>query len=291
MKLRPLQSIAMAAILLLLLAPQYACTILGSIAGAADDARRAESRIIPTGEAVTVRPGTRLIVRLRDGQRLEAVYRDTTRLGDPDYLALWQRWLAIPGHVNSVAPGDRVTVVDGDGEWPAVFVGYHYRSIEVTTSGDSLRRIPLASLRRLSNAREEVWTGRELEAFDTAGLIPSRMGVVLRTQGAARGISVTDGATRAISLSEILTISPTPGHSGQIGGMIVGMALDALVVTALVREPKSNDLGCAILLLGLASSLPPDVQLTPQPYDRLAGQFVPEVGGRQVETSRAAPAH
>ena len=109
MRLRPLQPFLFAALLVLVLVPHLACTVIGTLVGGAIDSR-SRGRVIPTGEAATIARGKHLVLTLRDGQHVRGVYRDTMNLGDADHDALWRRWLARADHASSPIPGDEVTV-------------------------------------------------------------------------------------------------------------------------------------------------------------------------------------
>ena len=286
MRLRPLQSLVLAALLYVVLAPQFACTVIGALAGGAADAT---TRPIPAGDAVTVKPGRHLTVTLRNGERFTGVFRDTSRLSDSEYDASWQRWLASPGHVSSVAPGDSITLVDSRGEWPATFLGYEYRSLEVKPADGEMRRVPLATLRTLRGPDRREWDGTTLEALDAAGAIPSRMAIELDVVEQLRGISSMGAVRRSIPLNEIQTISVSHGTHGALVGAVIGLAADVLVVTS-IRRSQNAGFGCALLWLSLqASAEPTEVQLTDRPYDRLAGRFVEPALGTNTSSRRGAP--
>lgn len=292
MRLRPLQSFVFVTLLIVMLAPHFACTVIGALVGGAIDSGSA-GRVIPAGEAVTVPRGKRLVLTLRDGRRLRGVYRDTVSLGDADHDALWRRWLARPGHATSPTPGDEVTVVDDSGEWRAVFAGYHYRSIEVAPLGGDIRRIPLAALHTLRDTTGAEWSGSQLAALDAVGALPTRLAIVIGNNEVIRGITRTAERTQMVSVSEIRQIAFDHGHTGKTVGTIVGLAVDVTLVAAGAAMSSMNTSGCSGMdLSGLQSygELPPGVQLTSQPYDRLAGTFVPEAPGHTAGGNRAAPA-
>lgn len=292
MRLRPLQWVGFAGLMTVVLAPHFACTVIGALVGGAIDAR-SQGRVIPTGEAVTVPRGTRLVLTLRDGRRVSGVYRDTVSLGDPDHDALWRRWLAQPKHAASPTPGDEVTVVDESGEWRAVFAGYHYRSIEVAPMGADIRRVPMASLRSLRDTTGHEWSGSMLAALDASGSLPSRLAIVIGNDAVSRGITRTTGRSQMVSMSEIQQITFEHGHTAQTVGIIVGLAADVTIVAAAAALSSMDSYGCAgtdLSGIGWFTAIPPGVQLTSQPYDRLAGTFLPEAAGHTASGSRAAPA-
>lgn len=281
MRLRPLQSLAFAAVLYVVLAPQTGCTALFAIVGDAADSAGAPSRTVPAGKAATIRHGRRVFVVLRDGSRLEGAYRDTVGLDDAAYESLWQRWLADDDHVPSVVPGDSITVVQDSGEWPGVFRGYHYRSIEATTADGVLRRVPMASIRLLLGPGEFRRTGEDLRALDAASALPSRMGIVLATSDVMHGISSLGEREKVVSISDIRVLGLDHGHAGRNTGIVLGLAADVLVVTSLA-EASTPTINCqdwdwgGFQPWGAGSE---GVEPTHQPYDRLAGDFTRPLGG------------
>jgi hypothetical protein len=291
MRLRPLQSLAFAVLLGLLLAPQTGCTALFAIVGDSADSAGAPRRTVPAGKAATIPHGRHVIVVLQDGTRVEGAFRDTVRLPDASYESLWQRWLANDDHVPSVVPGDPVTVADDSGEWSGVFRGYHYRSIEVTTADGTLRRVPMASIRALSGPGGFRRTGEDLRALDAASALPSRMGIALAINDAMHGISSIGMRERVVSISDIRVLGLDHGHAGRNTGIVLGLAADVVVVTT-VAQASTSAFACQdadwgdIHLFGARSE---GIELTHQPYDCVAGGFVPDVGG-SGSALRAAPA-
>jgi len=292
MRLRALQSFVFATLLIVMLAPHFACTVIGTLVGGAIDSR-STGQVIPAGEAVTVPRGKRLVLTMRDGRRVSGVYRDTVSLGDADHDALWRRWLARPGHTACPTPGDEVTVVDDSGEWRAVFAGYHYRSIEVAPLGGEIRRIPMEALRTLRDATGTQWSGSQLAALDASGELPTRLAIVLGTDTLNRGLTWTTERTQWVSVSEIRQLAFEHTHTARTIGTLVGLTADVAIVAAGAPMSSLGNFGCPSISLGgilSSNALPAGVQLTSQPYDRLAGTFVPEGAGRTEAGNRAAPA-
>ncbi len=290
MRMRPLQSLLFAALLFLIVLPQVACTAIGALLGSAIDSP-STPRVIPTGEAVTVPRGKRLIVTTRDGRRFVGVYRDTASLADSEHDALWRRWLADLNHAAIAVPGDEVTVTDANGEWRGVFAGYHYRCIEVAPLRGEPRRIPMAALIALRGPGGQQWTGEVLEALDASGALPSRMAIVLTTNEPSHGITRMESGERAIALSEIYLLTLDHSHAARNVGVVVGLAADMLVVAAVASASSSwGWTNCSDLDLGGwggTTELLREVQLTQQPYDRYAGAFTSPTAG-QITAGRHA---
>lgn len=292
MRLHPLQSLVLAALLYVVLAPQFACTAGRAMGGSRLDLPPSTDRLVESGDAMTIPPGTRLVVLLRDGRRVQGIFRDTTSLGDTEYAALWQRWLSSAAHPSIPRPGDSVTLVYEHAERTARLEGYHYRSVLLTLlPGDSLVQIPMASLEALRTADGHSHSGAALAMLDAETILPSRLALMLETSGAVRGISQMELATEVIPSSEIRYLALQRGeHSGVALGAFIGLAAGvALVVIAIssATGPQcAPDLPPGILF-GLQQR---GLGVSTEPYDRFAGRFIDPARGTDASSRHAAPA-
>jgi len=291
MRLRPLQSLVLAALLYVVLAPQFACTAGRAIGGSRLDLPPSTNRLVESGDAMTIPPGTPLVVLLRDGRRVEGVFRDTTSLDDTEYAALWQRWLSSAAHPSIPRPGDSVTLVYEHSERAARLEGYHYRSVLLTLlPGDSLVQIPMASLEALRTVDGHSHSGAALAMLDAETVLPSRLALLLETGSRLTGISQMDLAAQVIPSSEIRYLALQRGNDGGAAlGVLIGLAAGvALVVLAIQNAPGPRceaDLPPGSLF-GLQQ---PGLGFSTRPYDRLAGRFLEPARGTDASTRRAAP--
>ncbi len=292
MRLRPFQSLVLAALLYVVLAPQFACTTSRAIGGSRLDLPPSTNRLVESGDAMTIPPGTPLVVLLRDGRRVEGTFRDTTSLGDVEYAALWQRWLSSAAHPSIPRPGDSVTLVYEHSERAARLEGYHYRCVLLTLlPGDSLVQIPMASLEALRTVDGHSHSGAALAMLDAETILPSRLALLLETGSAVRGISQMELASEVIPSSDIRYLAlQRDDHSGAGLALLIGLAAGAaLVIIAIENAPGPRceaDLPPGSIL-GLQR---PGLGPSTHPYDRLAGRFLEPARGTDPSTRHAAPA-
>lgn len=293
MRLRPLQSLLLACLLLLLLAPQLACTAIGALIGSGVDEAIHQPRVIPAGEAVTIPPGKAIVLLLRTGRRVTGAYRDTTTLSDTAYAALWSRWQDDPSHVESVRPGEEVTVVDSSGEWRGRFVGYHYRSIVVEPlEGGPAKRVRLSGVRTLRGPNGREWNGESIAALDASGALPSQLALVVQTGESGHGITQMTAGRKVVPTSEVVWLTLEGSHVGRNVGALVGLAGDVLLVANGTVAASSR--GCIFIFPkysatgGQVEALASGIHLTTQSYDRLAGAFVPSSAGGATPGRHAA---
>lgn len=277
MRLRPLQSLMLAFALFLVLAPHVACTAIGALIGTGVDAMYSHPRVIPAGEAATIRRGKRMVVTLRDGRRIAGAYRDTTSLDASAYAKLWRRWENTEPRARSVALGDQVTVSDASGEWRGIFAGYHYRSIVVAPLQDGVpTRVLLSNLNTLRGPNGYESSGETLAELDAAWALPSQFALVIGLDPRGRDITKMEPSSQTVPCSEIRSISLDRKHIGRTVGAVVGMVGDVVIVASLAYALSASNSGCAtgIRYSSWERGLPAGVELTTQPYDRYAGRML-----------------
>ena len=291
MRLRPLQSLVFAGLLYVVMAPQFACTAGRAMNGSRLDLPPSTDRLVGSGDAMTIPPGTHLVVFLRDGRRIEGVFRDTTSLDAEEYAGLWQRWLSSAAHPSIPRPGDEVTLVYEHAERPARLEGYHYRSVLLTLlPGDSVVQVPMASIEAIRTPDGHSHSGTTLAMLDAETILPSRLALRLETSSKLTGISGAGSTSVVIPSSDIRALALQRGDHGTAAlGLLVGLAAGAALVVLAINSAPSPECNWNPPPGTLLGQLNPGLGLSTQPYDRLAGRFVEPAPGADSRSRRAAP--
>jgi hypothetical protein len=242
----------------------------------------AYTRVIPAGEAMLLRPGTTLKLRLREGGDVEGRFLGRALLDPVIYAGRFasrtdSSWWA------PFALGEtlRVTLVDGR-EWVLPFAGYGELALllERPDSPDPLR-VPFEFAREVRGSDGEEIEAKALSRAFRAGKLPSAEVLVLeqllplgsQSDRWAMALRIPVEDIRSASL-ELPSSGTSPGSSvggGIALGLIAGIVV-FYVILANAAKPSSS--GCTSY--GSGPTFLSSVALTPLPFDLDRGCYVGE---------------
>jgi len=225
------RSLLTAGVLLGLIVPQSACTLIGYGIGSAIDSGNKRTVAPESFAPDTIETGTMFKLRLRDGSLVKGKYLGIEPLPAEEYAARYA-WIREQHLTNVPLPelGDTVTLVMiSGGELDAEFLGFDLYSVLVWKPGapgpESVRPGDIDELRVRGNA---AIPGETLALLLSEGALPFHSAFAMQVAPAIGRA----GGKRLLPMEEILFIEWKPG-TGRTVGTIVGVTIDvAILVTA-----------------------------------------------------------
>ncbi len=202
------------------------CSLLGYTIGAKVDRSNARAVAVDGWDVSRLPIGAPVRAFRRDGQEVSGVFGG---VGTPKgYAERYDGWRGkSPDAIDAPALGETVTIEGTDGQRQSgAFMGFEYAALSVLPSGSaSSRPVPYGALARVSTGRGVVWQGPGLASLTAQGLLPLRSCMLL------------DKA--CIPLEEVDRVqSLQPGKTGKLVGLIVGAAVDALLIAAVAHSTQ-----------------------------------------------------
>jgi hypothetical protein len=221
------------------------CSVIGYSIGQSHDRSWARTVSILSVECAPVETGSKMIVRLFDGETLRGTYQGLVRQSPAEYRHVYNafRTLIDPSQIVP-APGDSVRVITRSGEQTsAVFVAFDHICYRSTTRPVTRRRVAqaflylpassdtvgvdLARIERVQFHDGTAVEGVTLEEMDSTMHLPDLSAIRLQTAT----------ALLTIPLSRIHSIDvPIAGNARWIGlgiGLVVDLALLTVVALAI----------------------------------------------------------
>ena len=243
----------------------------------APERARATASVVPAGEAAKLEPGTRVKLRLRDGDVVRGRYLGRTLLDSARYAA---RFSARAGSSSPLpfALGETLQVkLKDDREWRAPFAGFGQLSLLLSgPDGSSPRRVPFEFAQEIRRA-----DGRSVEPKDLArafreGLLPSAEALVVED-----GLLIGSEAERLaaglhVAVEDIHSITAElPGGGNATGVVVLGVLVAVVMVIAILASMHHTTQASSSCqpypgpIWGFAG-----VELSTRPFDLERGCFV-----------------
>ncbi len=258
------------------------CSILLPMAATSSNGR-VSGRLLPAEDLLELDTGIRLRIADTSGTQAEGTYRGLAQDSDSAYAERYERYLGsgdapdVPrlGEATRLVPRSmlgRVAVQSGR------FAGFDYRGLLLAGEDGRVKRFEMARVDSMWREDGRGVSGLQLASLDANHELPSRT-LLLVDQSAhdANGVRRT---SRVKVPWESARQVQAVGQRTSVGtALLVGLALDGLVVYALTRPQPKQTTGCE------AEPFPPGwpfmtqadlrhVHRVEQDFDRVAGAFV-----------------
>lgn len=241
----------------------------------------AEARVVDSGQALEIAPGTRLELHMRDGSRLSGRYLGRTLLDSTRYAGRFAAF--VPPSSESrpvVAPfalGETLTVSLRDGrQWIAPFEGYGELAVLLHNPDRAQPLVvPLEFATSIRRSNGEAVDMKALDRALHAHALPSAEALVVTPSQPVGTPEDQWASALRVPVQDILSASYNlPGGGTATGSIVVGVLVGGLMTLLLVGLAFSSlDSGCRSGdFSGL--SLPISVRLTTRPFDRVRGCYV-----------------
>jgi hypothetical protein len=179
-------------------------------------------------------PGTPLILILGNGERLEGRFTALVQIPEDEYAECYEAASADrPGGFHLPALRDSAAVVDTDDRRLMIeFLGFADLGSIWALVGDEgrPRELSVANLSEIAGAEGDVILGEDLRGLLADGAIPVRAAILLRS----------GDEVRPARMDEIDQILIPPKRPSLLTAFLVGAAVDAVLVTALVWLVSSD---------------------------------------------------
>lgn len=205
----------------LLIASSPGCTAIGAGVGAAIRTPARDARPGSPAEAIRLKRGDVVLLRLRDGRSLSGTFESLhSRSGseyEPLYLAS-QRMGAEGRLLPDLGP---VRLSSGEGREPEDFelVGFEEAGVVVRRPGGENSLVTFARARSMTS-REQAVDLKAVERLTVAGSVPSLTEVRLK------------GVMEGVGLNEVASLQYRPRRGHALIGAGVGLVLDLLAIVA-----------------------------------------------------------
>lgn len=239
----------------------------------------ADVKVIPSGHAIELAPGTHIKVYLRDGKVLEGSYAGRALLDSSVYARRFEEKSRSSAYV-PFALGDTLHVALRDGrEWIAPFAGYAEVTLLLQNPDSAgYLQVPFEFAKDIQRPNgDRVDTGELAQAFHS-GMLPSAEALVLKSRVDAGTIRERwEGADR-VAVEDIVSATAVLSSGSNVAGVIVVGALVGAVLAIVLIGTAMNQASHP----SCESSSPPPtgffsdagIHLTTRPFDRSRGCFV-----------------
>jgi len=221
---RPRQTLLLGP-LLVLAGVLAGCTAIGYAIGAKIDSSRRKLVAIDGWDLERIETGSSVRVLFRDAREASGVFGGLEASGQ-EYRVRYDRWREARTEVAAVPMiGDPITVESVAGKtWSGAFMGFEYTSLSIKGDGESNSEVPYRRIARVSTAEGAAWNGTQLADLASRGGIPLRSCMLLNKV--------------PIPLDQVGRVEVwREGNIGKIVGALVGVAVDAVLIAAVVYAP------------------------------------------------------
>lgn len=265
------------------------CSVAGWAVGTAIT-RGDPPRRVPAGEALELKPGTKLGVLLADSTHQRGTYMGRIRLEPVVYRTRFDEWraqvnfaLEVGGMVELTHRDHRVTL--------APFAGFAHRSVLLEKPGrPELLEVPLRDIRWFGMRDSLGWTGEQLADADLRGALPSREAILFKPDQHAEGEDWFNQPDRMWTgvrrlLVESVTIPRDDIEALEVAGprtvrtvlLVAGLAADALIVVAAQPAVAVGGAGgCTYTAASARGRAFAGIEPTSREYDTRWGAYVGE---------------
>jgi len=216
------------------------CSVIGLGLGAISDSKKPDRHVIPGWQIGTLEPGTPVSVVLEGGE-VAGTYLGTSRLDASLYAEKYAEAVSDTTlGVSLPALGDAVTmtVERAAGEVDSVACevdGFDYGVVWIRADGaDTLRSLPLISVRRITTGSGNELDGAALRTAVSSRRVPHRSALLLDSADPWDG-----SEDLVIPIDEILQVTVDVTHHAALTGFVVGLVVDAVIVAVVVNNASS----------------------------------------------------
>jgi len=200
-----------------------------------------ERHVIPAGGALTLQPGTRLDLRLKDGTVVHGRYLGRTLVDSAVYAPRFEAYARSSADAR-FALGETLRVRLRDGrEWTSTFAGYAEQTLLLVNPDSAGRlRVPFEFARTVRRANGEEVDPQELARAFRGHTIPSAEALVMgewapsgkpgEEWSGALHVPVDDIETATVSLPA----ASGGGNHGVSGGQVAGIILVSVVIGTII---------------------------------------------------------
>jgi hypothetical protein len=202
-----------------LIASSPGCTAIGAGVGALIRTPARDARPGPPAEAIRVKAGDVVLLRLRDGRTLSGTFESLHSRSGSEYEPLYLACQRTSGEGRLLPDLGRVRLRFGDRREAEDFdlVGFEEAGVVVRKTGGEASLVTFARTRSLMS-REQPVDIKSLERLVAAGSVPSLSEVRLR------------GVMEGIGLNEVTSLEYRPRRGHALIGAGVGLVLDLLTI-------------------------------------------------------------
>ncbi len=209
------------------------CSVIGLTVGHKYDSSRPPVTVTEWYDIVTARPGSPMVVMLRDGETVEGTFNGFSELPDSDYAALYddmKRSIFITGYIPAV--GDSVscmllsgTLVNGR----LIGFDWGYMLLSLPVAGER-RKVPLTQIDCVTDGLGDRISGDTLKQYIDWGELPLVRTVRLQTDMGEMAVMPHE-----VSKVSCVTTARKPIY-GKVFGFLIGAAVDVILIITLIPE-------------------------------------------------------
>ncbi len=209
------------------------CSVIGLTVGHKYDSSRPPVTVTEWYDIVTARPGSPMVVMLRDGETVEGTFNGFSELPDGDYTALYddmKQSMFITGYVPGVGDSVSCMLLSGtsiNGRLIGFDWGYVLLSLPV--AGER-RKVPLTQIDYVGDGFGERIDGDTLKNYIDWGELPLVRTVRLQTDGGEIAVMPHE-----VSKVSCVTTARKPIY-GKVLGFLIGATVDVILIITLIPE-------------------------------------------------------
>ncbi len=166
------------------------CSLIGLTIGASVDSPKPNQKTAPGGQAMTIAPGTRITIILKDGTRLSGKYSGLDRIPSEQYAAMYStvreqkpEGIPLPALGDSINVGISVVGLfkDSEKKLEDTFEGFEHDRILTKLKGRArLSEAHLSSVTKIASGRGHVISGETIKRLILEGKIPVLSAIIVK---------------------------------------------------------------------------------------------------------------
>jgi hypothetical protein len=213
------------------------CSVIGLTIGASVDASKPDQKTAPSWEAMTIVPGTRITISLKDGSRVNGKYSGLERIPAAQYAAIYSQareqkpeGIILPALGDSIDIGKSVVGLFKDSvkKLDGTFEGFEHDRILTKLKGRArLSDMPLSTVTKIVSDRDHVISGETIKRLIHEGKIPVLSAIVIKCE-----------AGKALIAMDKIEISVKKHAASE--GFITGAIIDTVIIVAVVAFVRSH---------------------------------------------------
>jgi len=218
------------------------CSMIGLTIGASADASKPNQKAVPGSQVMTIAPGTRITIILKDGSWLSGKYFGLKPIPSEQYAAIYSQereqkleGILLPALGESIHIGESVLglYMNYEKKLEGTFEGLGHDRIFIKRKGRAeVFGARLSTVAKIASDRDDVISGETIQRLIIKGKIPVLTMVVVIEGKAGKTL---------VTMDNVSQIEIPVQKSGALTGFFVGAVFDAAFVIALIYLSDLNN--------------------------------------------------
>jgi len=215
------------------------CSMIGLTTGASVDSEKSNQKIVPGWQVMTIAPGTRITIILKDGTRLSGKYSGLDPIPAEQYAAIYSQAREQKAEgILLPALGERIDIglflekaKEPEKKLEGIFEGFgHDRVLFKFKGTTTLSDLPLSFVTKIAGSGGHVIAGETLKRLILEGKIPVLSAIVVEGKAGKTLVAMDNVSQMEIPVKK----------DGAWTGFGIGAAIDIAIVFYIVAQFKGD---------------------------------------------------